>query len=146
MTSDSERYIQLQNVYREQAAQDVAAVTQHLHNILQTLGRVSVIRTLSCTISPFHPTVNAVKTSLVGSSMQMYMAAGKYELCVVHHIYSAAAEFFAARVRSKRDGNIFSLFVHQGVYQKIIVQYDICMLFFTELDVVVTDSHEVYLL
>ena len=45
MTADSERYIQLQNVYREQAAQDVAAVTQHLHNILQTLGRVSAIKT-----------------------------------------------------------------------------------------------------
>lgn len=43
MTADSERYIQLQNVYREQAAQDIAAVTQHLHNILQTLGRVSAL-------------------------------------------------------------------------------------------------------
>ena len=43
MTADSERYIQLQNVYREQAAQDVATVTQHLHNILQSLGRVSLM-------------------------------------------------------------------------------------------------------
>ena len=41
MTSDSERYIQLQNVYREQAAQDIAAVTQHLHNILQGFGKVN---------------------------------------------------------------------------------------------------------
>ncbi len=40
MTADSVRYIQLQNVYRDQAIQDQAAVTAHVYNILQSVGRV----------------------------------------------------------------------------------------------------------
>ena len=42
MTSDSARYIQLQNVYQEKANEDMALVTQHLHTILQSIGRVSL--------------------------------------------------------------------------------------------------------
>ena len=41
MTSDSDRYIQLQQVYRDQADQDVAIVTQKVHDLLQDIGRVS---------------------------------------------------------------------------------------------------------
>ena len=40
MTADSQRYIQLQNTYKEQALQDVATVTNYVHQLLQTLGRV----------------------------------------------------------------------------------------------------------
>lgn len=43
MTADSERYIQLQNVYHEQAELDVAVVTERVHNILQNIGRNGVI-------------------------------------------------------------------------------------------------------
>ncbi|XP_060084500.1 NEDD8-activating enzyme E1 regulatory subunit-like isoform X2 [Ylistrum balloti] len=39
MTADSERYIQLQQVYRDQAAHDVSVVTNKVHNLVQTLGR-----------------------------------------------------------------------------------------------------------
>ncbi|KAK7114181.1 NEDD8-activating enzyme E1 regulatory subunit-like isoform X2 [Littorina saxatilis] len=39
MTSDSERYIQLQNVYREQAATDMTAIRNRVHALLQSLGR-----------------------------------------------------------------------------------------------------------
>ncbi|XP_077982561.1 NEDD8-activating enzyme E1 regulatory subunit-like [Glandiceps talaboti] len=38
MTADSKRYIQLQNVYRDQALQDVQAVTSRVHHILNSLG------------------------------------------------------------------------------------------------------------
>ncbi|XP_070575190.1 NEDD8-activating enzyme E1 regulatory subunit-like [Ptychodera flava] len=38
MTADSKRYIQLQNVYREQASQDYQAITGRVHHILNTLG------------------------------------------------------------------------------------------------------------
>ena len=41
MTSDSDKYIQLHAVYREQAAVDVVAVTTHLMRLLQTIGRVT---------------------------------------------------------------------------------------------------------
>jgi len=40
MTADSEKYIQLHSLYREQAAVDVVAVTTHLLRLLQTIGRV----------------------------------------------------------------------------------------------------------
>lgn len=40
MTSDSDRYIKLQTVYREQAAADVELVTRRVHTLLQELGRV----------------------------------------------------------------------------------------------------------
>ena len=43
MTSDSDRYIQLQQVYREQADIDDAIVTQKVHDLLQSIGRVSMI-------------------------------------------------------------------------------------------------------
>ncbi|XP_069112998.1 NEDD8-activating enzyme E1 regulatory subunit-like isoform X3 [Argopecten irradians] len=39
MTADSERYIQLQQVYRDQAVQDVAIVTNKVQDLVQTLGR-----------------------------------------------------------------------------------------------------------
>lgn len=39
MTSDSERYIQLQQVYREQAATDIITVTQHVHQLLEVMGK-----------------------------------------------------------------------------------------------------------
>ncbi|XP_041376765.1 NEDD8-activating enzyme E1 regulatory subunit-like [Gigantopelta aegis] len=39
MTSDSMRYIQLQNVYRSQAAEDVITVTGHVQELLQEIGR-----------------------------------------------------------------------------------------------------------
>ena len=41
MTSDSDKYIQLHSLYREQAAVDVVAVTTHLLRLLQTIGRVA---------------------------------------------------------------------------------------------------------
>jgi len=40
MTSDSDKYVQLHSVYRDQAAVDVVAVTTHLLRLLQTIGRV----------------------------------------------------------------------------------------------------------
>lgn len=43
MTSDSDRYIQLQQVYREQADIDDAIVTQKVHDLLQSIGRVSMV-------------------------------------------------------------------------------------------------------
>ncbi|XP_038070147.1 NEDD8-activating enzyme E1 regulatory subunit-like [Patiria miniata] len=39
MTADSKRYIQLQNVYMEQAKQDFAAVASRVHQILVSLGK-----------------------------------------------------------------------------------------------------------
>ncbi|CAL1541660.1 unnamed protein product [Lymnaea stagnalis] len=39
MTSDSERYIQLQTVYRDQAEIDALAVAGHVHSLLHTIGR-----------------------------------------------------------------------------------------------------------
>ena len=42
MTADSDRYIQLQQVYREQADRDDAIVTQKVHDLLQSIGRVSL--------------------------------------------------------------------------------------------------------
>ncbi|XP_012936750.1 NEDD8-activating enzyme E1 regulatory subunit isoform X2 [Aplysia californica] len=39
MTADSERYIQLQSVYREQAAADATAVAEHVHALLHSIGR-----------------------------------------------------------------------------------------------------------
>ena len=35
MTADSDRYIALQRVYKQQAANHIANVTNHLHSILQ---------------------------------------------------------------------------------------------------------------
>jgi len=43
MTADSERYISLQNVYKEKAATDAMAVTEHLHTLLQQLGRPETV-------------------------------------------------------------------------------------------------------
>ena len=40
MTADSERYIQLQNVYIQQAEEEVATVTHRCHDLLQSIGRV----------------------------------------------------------------------------------------------------------
>ncbi|XP_031558271.1 NEDD8-activating enzyme E1 regulatory subunit-like [Actinia tenebrosa] len=39
MTADSKSYIFLQNIYQEQAKQDVAAVTQRVHSILSSIGK-----------------------------------------------------------------------------------------------------------
>ncbi|KAK2143283.1 hypothetical protein LSH36_857g00105 [Paralvinella palmiformis] len=39
MTADSERYIQLQNVYRQQAKLDVDAVSNYVQNLLESIGR-----------------------------------------------------------------------------------------------------------
>lgn len=43
MTADSERYIQLQNVYIQQADADAAMVTARCHDLLQSIGRVSFL-------------------------------------------------------------------------------------------------------
>ncbi|XP_059164934.1 NEDD8-activating enzyme E1 regulatory subunit-like isoform X2 [Physella acuta] len=43
MTSDSERYIQLQTAYRDQAEVDAAAVTRHVHSLLHSIGRPGTI-------------------------------------------------------------------------------------------------------
>jgi len=51
MTADSERYIQLQNIYKEQALQDIAIVTNYVHQLLQTLGRVSQFLVVVLTFS-----------------------------------------------------------------------------------------------
>ena len=40
MTSDSDRYIQLQNAYREQAVADVASVITHVHSLTSAVGMV----------------------------------------------------------------------------------------------------------
>ncbi|PFX26195.1 NEDD8-activating enzyme E1 regulatory subunit-like [Stylophora pistillata] len=39
MTADSKRYIELQNIYQEQARKDIAVVTQRVHRILLDLGK-----------------------------------------------------------------------------------------------------------
>ncbi|XP_068750209.1 NEDD8-activating enzyme E1 regulatory subunit-like [Montipora capricornis] len=39
MTADSKRYIELQNIYQEQARKDIAFVTQRVHRILLDLGK-----------------------------------------------------------------------------------------------------------
>jgi hypothetical protein len=43
MTSDSERYIQLQNVYKSQANTDVDVVSNYVQNLLESIGRVKHI-------------------------------------------------------------------------------------------------------
>ena len=43
MTSDSERYIQLQTVYRNKAAADMDAIRKRVHSLLQDIGRVCVV-------------------------------------------------------------------------------------------------------
>ena len=43
MTADSERYINLQSVYQQQANLDVQSVQQHMHTLQQTIGRVCII-------------------------------------------------------------------------------------------------------
>ena len=40
MTSDSDRYIQLQSVYKQQAVTDVEAVIKHMHSLTSALGMV----------------------------------------------------------------------------------------------------------
>lgn len=40
MTADSERYIQLQNVYHEQADIDMSIMSNRVHEILADIGRV----------------------------------------------------------------------------------------------------------
>uniref|UniRef100_A0A8C5CKG3 NEDD8-activating enzyme E1 regulatory subunit n=1 Tax=Gadus morhua TaxID=8049 RepID=A0A8C5CKG3_GADMO len=40
MISDSQRFINLQNVYRDKALQDAAAVAKHVESLLQTTGKV----------------------------------------------------------------------------------------------------------
>ncbi|XP_060586198.1 NEDD8-activating enzyme E1 regulatory subunit-like isoform X4 [Ruditapes philippinarum] len=47
MTADSERYIQLQNVYHEQADLDISIVTQRVHDLLQDIGRDEPLDPLS---------------------------------------------------------------------------------------------------
>ena len=42
MFSDSARYVQLQNVYREKAAQDAEAVLKIVHDQLESIGRPAV--------------------------------------------------------------------------------------------------------
>ena len=44
MTSDSERYIQLQTAYQDKATEDITCVTSHLHTLLQTIGWVGTER------------------------------------------------------------------------------------------------------
>ncbi|CAH3109156.1 unnamed protein product [Pocillopora meandrina] len=39
MTADSKRYIELQNIYQEQARKDIAVVTQRVHRILFDVGK-----------------------------------------------------------------------------------------------------------
>ncbi|XP_058942089.2 NEDD8-activating enzyme E1 regulatory subunit-like [Pocillopora verrucosa] len=39
MTADSKRYIELQNIYQEQARKDIAVVTQRVHRILLDVGK-----------------------------------------------------------------------------------------------------------
>uniref|UniRef100_A0A3B3VE77 NEDD8-activating enzyme E1 regulatory subunit n=1 Tax=Poecilia latipinna TaxID=48699 RepID=A0A3B3VE77_9TELE len=41
MIADSQKFINLQNIYREKALQDAAAVTKHVENLLQSVGKVS---------------------------------------------------------------------------------------------------------
>lgn len=41
MTADTKCYIGLQNVYREQQEQDIAAVNNNVQQLLTSLGRVS---------------------------------------------------------------------------------------------------------
>jgi hypothetical protein len=42
MTSDSERYIQLQNIYQQQAANDMAVIRAKVHAYLEEIGRVRI--------------------------------------------------------------------------------------------------------
>ncbi|KAJ8303493.1 hypothetical protein KUTeg_019889 [Tegillarca granosa] len=43
MTSDSKRYIELQQTYRDQASQDVTIVTEKLQTLLQSIGRGELV-------------------------------------------------------------------------------------------------------
>lgn len=43
MIADSERYIHLQNIYQKQAKEDIAMVTQRVHDLQQTLGQETII-------------------------------------------------------------------------------------------------------
>ena len=40
MTADSERYIQLQNVYKQEAERHIMAVTNYVQDHLERLGKV----------------------------------------------------------------------------------------------------------
>lgn len=52
MTADSERYVQLQNVYREQAKNDISIVTNHVQTLLQSIGRDEPLTIQKNTRSP----------------------------------------------------------------------------------------------
>lgn len=43
MTADSERYIQLQNVYRQQAKLDADVVSSYVQKLLESIGRVKIM-------------------------------------------------------------------------------------------------------
>ena len=47
MTSDSERYIQLQNVYKSQANADTGVVSNYVQSILESVGRVKYVDSLN---------------------------------------------------------------------------------------------------
>ncbi len=59
MFSDSERYIQLQNVYREKAAEDAEWVHRRVQELLEKVGKPAV--------SDVHS--NSSSTSCVGSAI-----------------------------------------------------------------------------
>lgn len=70
MTSDSEKYVQLHSLYREQAAVDIVAVTTHLLRLLQSIGRdepLSLQRTRSPASSPATMTTDTVTDDYVRS-------------------------------------------------------------------------------
>ena len=49
MFSDSERYVQLQNVYRAKAAEDTETVLRHVQTHLEEIGRPAVSHNESLT-------------------------------------------------------------------------------------------------
>ena len=70
MTSDSEKYVQLHSLYREQAAVDIVAVTTHLLRLLQSIGRdepLSLQKTRSPASSPATMTTDTITDEFIRS-------------------------------------------------------------------------------
>jgi amyloid beta precursor protein binding protein 1 len=71
MTADSDRYIQLQSVYRDQANQDIFAVTSHLLRLLQTLGRDEPLN-LQKTRSPASSPASKPQDNITDEDIKMF--------------------------------------------------------------------------
>uniref|UniRef100_A0A3P8UGV1 NEDD8-activating enzyme E1 regulatory subunit n=1 Tax=Cynoglossus semilaevis TaxID=244447 RepID=A0A3P8UGV1_CYNSE len=73
MFADSQKFINLQNIYREKAMEDVAAVTKHVEQLLQSVGKVcknaSFLRVVRCRSLAEEYSVDSVNRDEITSCM-----------------------------------------------------------------------------